>query len=405
MDEQYFQDLLSAYLDNELTPEQKAAMDQYLAGSPEAREQLARLDQLNRLVEDHSELDGEAYWEESAGKIEQRLGIADTRVTAIEPERRKRSGLWWKVTSVAASVAILVFIGLHQTDIMGPGGSKEADESKSVNRVSSLPPAPMDSNRQDVHHAEVSTSATREPSYMAVPTPVKPKQQAVGGTTAKPDTTSGVVRASKDELARVMVGNENMRATVDLATKSDTQYEVKPTPRETPSVKAKPEPATSASLPAPSARVQSEEASDDEVSASKEVEVTADKGIATQSDKPEPEEVNFSLVSGEAELARWRLVRDSLVDQLTTTKDKKAKRRIPGDVAVTSLQATPPDSATSRGREELEGRLADAWYNVLTWSRDSSEMAQGKEFLRRLAADSSSTNRGKAKGYLDELRP
>jgi hypothetical protein len=249
---------------------------------------------------------------------------------------------------------------------------------------------------------------------MAVPTPVKPKQQAVGGTTAKPDTTSGVVRASKDELARVMVGNENMRATVDLATKSDTQYEVKPTPRETPSVKAKPEPATSASLPAPSprkqsvaapARVQSEEASDDEVSASKEVEVTADKGIATQSDKPEPEEVNFSLMSGEAELARWRLVRDSLVDQLTTTKDKKAKRRIPGDVAVTSLQATPPDSATSRGREELEGRLADAWYNVLTWSRDSSEMAQGKEFLRRLAADSSSTNRGKAKGYLDELRP
>ena len=66
MDHKYFQDLLSAYLDKELTPELSALMDEHLKVCSECRDQLGRLENLQKLVARHSQLDGEDYWEHSA---------------------------------------------------------------------------------------------------------------------------------------------------------------------------------------------------------------------------------------------------------------------------------------------------------------------------------------------------
>ena len=118
MDEQYFREHLSAYIDNELTPEERAMMDQHLADNPESRRLLEKMRGLDRLVEEHGELGGGDYWERSAQKIEERLGIAETEVTELRSAPAIRTGTFWKWVSAVAAVLVLGYIGLHQSDIL-----------------------------------------------------------------------------------------------------------------------------------------------------------------------------------------------------------------------------------------------------------------------------------------------
>jgi len=116
MDHSYFRDKISAYFDNELSPQEKEIVQQHLAQCQECRNLLAELKRLDRTVEKHSQLGGEEYWEQSAQRIEQRLGFREgTKVTDITPSRWK--GLVSKLAAVAASIAILGFIALYEGDI------------------------------------------------------------------------------------------------------------------------------------------------------------------------------------------------------------------------------------------------------------------------------------------------
>jgi hypothetical protein len=413
MDEQYFQDLLSAYLDNELTPEQKAAMDQYLASNQEARVQLARLERLNRLVDDHSGLGGEDYWEESASKIEQRLGIASSSVTAIEPELRKRSGLWWKVTSVAASVAVLIFIGLHQTEILVP----DQPRKMAAPTFASPPSAPDTDHGTPVEdqHAESRAPVTTEPSQAVVPKPVRPEQKhAAESGEVGPDTADKLVSVSKDDLARVMTAREEqLTETEDATTQSTGQYQARPTPRQRPSVESDSGASASVSMPmlpsrkavsAAPAEELSEVARDEESAGPGETGLSLNKSIGVPPDEYQQKEVGSSLASRETELARWRLVRDSLTGQLATASDSDVKPRTKAIPELTTQLKPSTGGSASEKRTDLERALADAWYNILIWSADSSEVKQGMEYLRQLAADSLSPSRDKAAGYLDGLK-
>ena len=117
MDESYFKEKLSAYLDKDLPPEEMAMMDQYVAEHEEARRILDEYRKLNDLVEKHSGLGESDYWERSARKIEEAIGFKHgNSVTDIRP--KGRTGFVWKITAVAASAALLIFIGVHQWDIL-----------------------------------------------------------------------------------------------------------------------------------------------------------------------------------------------------------------------------------------------------------------------------------------------
>lgn len=117
MDESYFKEKLSAYLDKDLSPEEMAMMDQYVREHEEARRILDEYKKLNDLVEKHSGLGESDYWERSARQIEEAIGIEPhAGVTDIQP--KSRTGFVWKITAVAASVALLIFIGVHQSDIL-----------------------------------------------------------------------------------------------------------------------------------------------------------------------------------------------------------------------------------------------------------------------------------------------
>ena len=117
MDESYFKEKLSAYLDKDLSPEEMAMMDQYVQEHEEARRILEEYRKLNDLVEKHSGLGESDYWERSARRIEEAIGLEHgADVTDIRP--KARTGFVWKITAVAASAALLIFIGVHQWDIL-----------------------------------------------------------------------------------------------------------------------------------------------------------------------------------------------------------------------------------------------------------------------------------------------
>lgn len=121
MDHSYFRDKISAYFDNELPPQEKEIIEQHLAQCQECQDLLAELKRLDRTVEKHSQLGGKEYWEQSAQRIEQRLGFAEeTKVTDITPSGWK--GLVPKLAAVAASIAVLGFIALYEKEISREAG-------------------------------------------------------------------------------------------------------------------------------------------------------------------------------------------------------------------------------------------------------------------------------------------
>ncbi|RKX29451.1 MAG: hypothetical protein DRP47_01800 [Candidatus Zixiibacteriota bacterium] len=117
MNHGYFRDRISAYCDHELTPYEEKAMREHLAECEECRKLLEKLQKLDELVEKHSELGGEDYWKQSAQRIEEQLN-ANSSVNE-KPVTKKPLwwGLIWKITTAAASIAVLTFIGFHQSDI------------------------------------------------------------------------------------------------------------------------------------------------------------------------------------------------------------------------------------------------------------------------------------------------
>ncbi len=124
MDDAYFRDKISAYLDNGLPPEEMEMIARYLDENPEARVLAERLRGAQGLVDQHSQLSADAhdYWEELAARIDAKIagslpaesGSESERDEAAVSSKGPRPLVW---AAWAASVAIIGFIGFHATDI------------------------------------------------------------------------------------------------------------------------------------------------------------------------------------------------------------------------------------------------------------------------------------------------
>ncbi len=145
MDHKYFKDKISAYHDAGLNLEEQELLGQHIAECKECAAALAELEAFDRMIEKRSSLKADDYFEQNAKKIEQALGFGQPeQVADIRPE--KRSGLWWKMTAAAASVAILAFIALHEEEITEPMTSpqetiRQLNEAESELPESERPPA------------------------------------------------------------------------------------------------------------------------------------------------------------------------------------------------------------------------------------------------------------------------
>lgn len=115
MDHNYYKERISAYADHALPPYEKMAVEGHLATCAECRAALAKVQKLSAWIGAEGNLGGDDYFEKQAQAIEERLGIAQTKVTPMA-ERRTWRGLGWKLTAAAASIALAGILAFYTKD-------------------------------------------------------------------------------------------------------------------------------------------------------------------------------------------------------------------------------------------------------------------------------------------------
>jgi hypothetical protein len=102
-------ELLSAYLDGELTPEEEAAVRDLLADSPERQAELADLDEART-------------WVRGLGPVEPPEGFLDQVITTVgQPVQKPRKwGMLNVVATAAVWVAVLAFVNMSRSDDVQP---------------------------------------------------------------------------------------------------------------------------------------------------------------------------------------------------------------------------------------------------------------------------------------------
>lgn len=128
MEHSYFRDRISAFKDNGLNTEEQYLISLHLKECAECRALLEKLEALDSMVARESELSPDEYFEKLASMIDKKIAGDSAKVTDIST-RSSWTGLTWKITAMAASVAFLVFIGYHKDDILPPSSLKTMSES------------------------------------------------------------------------------------------------------------------------------------------------------------------------------------------------------------------------------------------------------------------------------------
>lgn len=196
MDHEYFKDRISAWKDSSLTVEEQRLIDEHLPTCPECRQLLEKLKRLDQLVEEHSGLSEGEFFETLARKIDNRLDPQSTTVTELK-RSTSRYGFGWKLMTAVASVAVLTFIGLNQTDILNqPMKPKQPEpETQSPPSTSSLESEPLEAAEDKAEPTGLRSIDTQE-------------QETVTSTDEKTMTIENNTAIALDEQATEAETNE-----------------------------------------------------------------------------------------------------------------------------------------------------------------------------------------------------
>ncbi|HUV31647.1 MAG TPA: zf-HC2 domain-containing protein [Acidobacteriota bacterium] len=358
MNHEYFEDRISAYLDHGLPPMEQAAVEEHLKACQKCQQLLARLKELDGLVDRHSQLGGNGYWEQSARKIEERIGIAATEVTDVQPAGRGR-GPGWKWATAVASVAILAAIGLRQSDIV-------RDETMVPAVRAPQQPAAGEESVPEVKEAEV-----EEPSGAIqeefIPTPAKPTELPDAADRREKPAASSGTRGRKEEPAPVSVQPPAETVYVQGGKKGEEDH----------------------------LAGESLESRDYKSDVKKESE---EEFFQPQAVVPELADLE---PRGAGDLGVWRQRRDSLMAlfRAPSQPDKSIVERAGLKSALVERTTMDRDS-----QARIEAGLLEACYRVAILSPDSSETARAAAILDSIAVDTTSPSRDLARRYLERLR-
>jgi hypothetical protein len=369
MNHEYFRDRVSAYHDGDLPPQELELMRQHLKECPDCRELLGRLEKLDRLVEEHSDLGGKEYWETLAEKIDSRLGTRAETPT-VDVRRFSWKGMTWKLAAVAASFAVIGFVALHQSDIMrqvpesevlrsagpvtrttdtaiAPDG-KRADAEQGAIAVKEAPPSAQEKaaprQEEGMQYPYPEPTATAPDSFPSQPTTASDMNESGGRATGPKDTVSffGQLPSPDEKKAQPVPGRE----VETVATRGDTSL------------------------------------SDDVLT-----QETAHKTRLSARAVPPGEPDSGKPLPPERTLADWRHIRDSAqraYDSLFPDQGRSGRALIPIAPQKSSLAkaaATHPVDTASVAKA-----LVDAWCNVGRLTEDESELEQSISFLRTYAS-------------------
>ena len=448
MDHSFYQERLSAYLDRELPDDEMKAVEEHLAGCEECGRRLAQLKSLDDFSARFSELDDSDYWEESARKIEARIEVGDEKIVDVKKARRGLySGLWWKLPAVAASVLIVGYIGLHESEITDDGRllaprrepvPTEESKADSIATTDTL----IKSRSASESSPESETSARSEEQSEHLD---RTDADAVGETTA--DDEEGWARSAEAPTTPPQPSAED-KATTQLV--APAPAELQASRAETPDLKAdrykqttpaattsggetesaKPKD-TLAKLPAPNDYIPSatggtsekpEKANDTRDYAQRSILALKEKAVEDRDDvlellntldeaSGEPSDVMEEMVES-GELAIWRARRDSLQTLRETLAANPHDESRPASKILSAAKggkrssgasslAPSPDTSTAT-LEQVSNELVEAWYRVCLLSEDETEVARGMKFLEEAARDKH-TESGRRAGHFLEL--
>lgn len=407
MEHDYVKDLLSAYFDQELTPEQTALAAGHLQTCQDCRAELEKLGQLERLVKEKSGLSEDSdYWEKAAQKIEARLD-SETLVTEISPKsKRQSSGPGWRWVAVAASVVFLTWVGINRDLLL-----------------------PVEEEGQ-----------TEIPSVKEKPTQLQMESETESEPAGRTDDDKEAATSSDERKSEL----RQVPSQGDRATETAREEAVNNSP--VTDVQSVPTPRKKAPPPPPSPSGEIDEAilrrSGTEITAGLKDADSFDEVGAEQNYRNDESEVagkvklEASDVVGQSaqlvedstrlygasetdkliarELTYWRGQIDSLtlalhqspdtVQDLSRAKlDKFSAIDRTKSGASGLLPQTLPEPKSEAELDKIEADLARAWYEYCLLSSDSTETGRGVEFLRTVANNQKSVNRTLADEYLAKL--
>ncbi len=384
MDHSYFKDRISAYYDRDLPPYELQAVEEHLKECAECQALLAEFEKLDRMVAEKSELADDDYWEQSAQKIEKALGFEET--TEVGDIRSKSwSGLGWKIATVAASLAVITFIGLHQGDIL-----KDQTPSPPAIQLESPPLDDYDATDLPEKKMESVTDSTLLPDR-AGDTDIVERS---GAPVQRPESV--VVEKARTSVPSVVqdiaeeAGEKGMRDTPgDLAeTKVISKRDmISRWPAEDSAAQQPPAEEMQAitTLFAPD---------ESEAALSKE---KADRGLALS------EAVDVGA-AGAAELPTLRQQRDSLMALYQANLDSGADMEVGKMVVAADKRTKAAKAAASDSTMHLfERELVDVHYRIARLTEDKNEREASTRFLRAYADRTDVPYVDRARKYIDSL--
>jgi len=413
MDDAWYRDRLSAYADNQLPLDERQAVEEHLARNAESRAILEQIVRFKQFADAHGDLDDTEYFEESARAIEQRLGLIDQPKIA-HIARPRYAGLGWKIAAVAASIAVLTFIGLH-TDQIGqmlrPSPTDQMSETPRPGRATDQArqfreqpaptgqPAPAESAAAiDITTDEAQKHNKVEASRLSGPIDEDSRAAASGGAgEVPPQSVPESADSEKPAVQKVPeIYSDRVAVDPDRRKVAAAAPKLERVPEHTDSAPVK---RAEKKTERTSAGEQSQTGPLDQLSQAAQALTKRGQDVSATHSLIEslPKPADSGPVESEQSMDVWRARRDSLLPiYLVMTRDTSVSGRHAVEAAAKARLNTGEYSLP-----EVERELLDCWYNI---ARRSPAPAERDEARAALASYSQRQAAHHARIAQDRLR-
>ena len=385
MDHGYFKDRLSAYVDKDLKPEEYRILDEHVESCEECQKLVKELRKLNRFIDEQAELKGEDYWEKSAQRIEQAIGGGEaTEITEITPEKEpSKAGWYWKLTGVAASIILLVMIGIHYKDILEISETEPTKTLEIFEGTRQVPPPPIIVD--EIEDKSTDHSQQKE----------TPEQEVGRSEVKKAGGRIEPVKTDNSEKPESLISRFQQQEKQKLSAETISRAAQTPSPSAYPSLEP-------VNVPEPTKKPMTEEEKDKVYREARDTEMLRyDFGETGET-------IGTDLKGGidtdnvTNDLAYWQNKRDSLNNYLAA-KSKTIK--IPGQTS-SYLAKTNKDESTDKEAElkaKVEKELLEANYQIYRLSEDTDEKVRAKQYILDVINNPRSENQELAREYLIKI--
>lgn len=345
MDHNFYKEKISAYFDGELKNEIAVMVAEHLKECEICQKELEKLKQFEKVVEKNSQLFESEYWEKSAQRIESAIAAENIETKTTDIKQFAWRGLGWKLTTVAASIALITFIAIYEKNI--------SDKLYDLTEPETIIEKQSTSDKfetDDKLEKDDSISITDEP----------------------PTEESGAVETDSDKFQKepdeLKVKTPQAQKDLNESKKELGKDTTPATPQEL-SVKLQP-------ITAEEYEIQSESLEQKEIDTEKIV-------LSTTVDK------TYTL-------SDWKEKRDIILASMSKIKIPDLKQ------GFAKMKTSSRSSVTPKDKDKAFD-LLECYYNIALLTKDSVEYNKALEEIEKYSLSDNEEYKKQAKSYMDEL--